>query len=534
MSTEVPGPSGPGGLVNKAIEKLSQLGKAAGHLFRKDTDSKIEFTGRNPLFEPKTDAAQDEKDVSFKANKIVNSDEPETDVAKTPSSHWEKVKNVTQKFFENTVQSSKNLFNKISNKENIQIPLNHAKLEQLKKESPETGVFDHVRQVFRESIPNEKLSFEIEGSVEYALKPPIDKLTYDQNHPEQIIHVMDVVDKTDIAIASGYGLDPLDSSKRAGDPIADYMRVERYPGSRPSSEVIIFSGADGSGWGINASMSARIATDTFLETTKAHLRTDVGIQTAKQLGQVFIDGLQSAHNSIIDDANGALTTHLGIVGQKESDGSFKGMASSIGDQKLFILRKSGQVEEITHERRQKLTSSVDTGGSLGNSDPEGDPNLQNLSMYIFKAEEGDILLPMSDGIHDNLDPQSEQYHPQAAVKYLLDSPLLLDKERKVLENLNLLKNNVTDWEELSGDKIKAELSQLKSIYQRHRIQEIALNHPEGTSIAEALVEHAYSLTSLERAYKQKGETPSSRSAAKSDDMKWMGKLDHFSCASITI
>ena len=33
------------------------------------------------------------------------------------------------------------------------------------------------------------------------------------------------------------------------------------------------------------------------------------------------------------------------------------------------------------------------------------PDLRNLSLYYHEFEEGDLLLLMSDGVHDNLDPE---------------------------------------------------------------------------------------------------------------------------------
>ena len=40
------------------------------------------------------------------------------------------------------------------------------------------------------------------------------------------------------------------------------------------------------------------------------------------------------------------------------------------------------------------------------------PDLRNLSVFYELVEEGDIIATMSDGVHDNLDPQVQGYMPR--------------------------------------------------------------------------------------------------------------------------
>lgn len=41
-----------------------------------------------------------------------------------------------------------------------------------------------------------------------------------------------------------------------------------------------------------------------------------------------------------------------------------------------------------------------------------EPDLRNLALYQQTMEEGDILMIVSDGVHDNLDPQALGVQPQ--------------------------------------------------------------------------------------------------------------------------
>jgi len=74
--------------------------------------------------------------------------------------------------------------------------------------------------------------------------------------------------------------------------------------------------------------------------------------------------------------------------------------------------------DITCGNRLTSRDPTDPGGRLGPSSTNGKmeesgvlPDLRNLSLYFHEFEEGDLLLLMSDGVHDNLDPQILGYSP---------------------------------------------------------------------------------------------------------------------------
>lgn len=58
--------------------------------------------------------------------------------------------------------------------------------------------------------------------------------------------------------------------------------------------------------------------------------------------------------------------------------------------------------DITTGNRQNIHSVNDPGGRIGPQLPNGAPDLGNLRLYSVSCDEGDYILLMSDGVHDNL------------------------------------------------------------------------------------------------------------------------------------
>lgn len=343
--------------------------------------------------------------------------------------------------------------------------------------------------------------------------------------------------KTDFSLASGYPM--LDKDSRAGDPIADYMMCQRFRQKkrflRNEGEVIVFSGADGSGWGSGAANTARDISNKFTERAIEALKN--GIQDSRQLTGLLITALGEGHKEVVDDEDtgGGLTTHLGFVGKVDRKGVFRGVMTSVGDQKLFILRTDGTVEDMTKGNRGNITKATDPGGQLGGKGNK-DPDLRNLTVYFLEAQKGDVLLPMSDGIHDNLDPQYVgEANPEAAFEKLLDNPALLQEDDA--EALAEIKRNMPDNWDQQEDAWKIdetpELAQLKAIYQVYKLKEIVKDKEEDETISAALVRYAYNLTQLNRNYDEKHPTAGFETAHDPAYPK-SGKQDHFSCAAITI
>jgi len=89
------------------------------------------------------------------------------------------------------------------------------------------------------------------------------------------------------------------------------------------------------------------------------------------------------------------------------------ICASIGDCKAFCWSPStGKVVDITVGNRTNLTDAQDPGGRIGPYLQGGTPDLRNLDLYLHPCSKGDILLLVSDGVHDNLDPQQLGKNPK--------------------------------------------------------------------------------------------------------------------------
>jgi len=142
---------------------------------------------------------------------------------------------------------------------------------------------------------------------------------------------------------------------------------------------------------------------------KSHITST--IKAAKYI----LRGFQLAHNAIIEgktDINafeaGTTTMIGGIVLDCISDikrTSCVFVLASVGDCKAYHWsKKQTKLIDVTAGNRMNINDIKDPGGRLGPQIPPKEPDLRNLSLYSVVCEEGDLILLMSDGIHDNLDP----------------------------------------------------------------------------------------------------------------------------------
>jgi len=88
---------------------------------------------------------------------------------------------------------------------------------------------------------------------------------------------------------------------------------------------------------------------------------------------------------------------------------------SVGDCKLFqYVAEDKKVFDLTATNRAEVLNATDPGGRIG---PQvgnvGDPDLRNLELSHQTCKENDILLVVSDGVHDNLDPGTLGLAPKA-------------------------------------------------------------------------------------------------------------------------
>jgi len=83
------------------------------------------------------------------------------------------------------------------------------------------------------------------------------------------------------------------------------------------------------------------------------------------------------------------------------------LSVNLGDCKAYIISPSSRklVEITTGVRTMGALSARDCGGRLGPQLSHGAPDLRNLEVRYSNCVKGDFILLMTDGVHDNFDPE---------------------------------------------------------------------------------------------------------------------------------
>ena len=202
------------------------------------------------------------------------------------------------------------------------------------------------------------------------------------------------------------------NNDRQGDPICDQFCIERM------ENKVIFSVADGCNWGAQPRRAALIASRTFCDFVKHNLSQ---MTTINETGNMFLHAFEAAHNRIVEGFEqskiwecGTTTLLGGAIMELAPTAQFVErrwgvVLASVGDCKAFLISSRFKtVSDLTVGMRQghAAIDASDCGGRLGPHVGEGNPDLRNLAFFYHAADEGDVLICVSDGVYDNLDPQS--------------------------------------------------------------------------------------------------------------------------------
>lgn len=217
---------------------------------------------------------------------------------------------------------------------------------------------------------------------------------------------------------------------REGDPICDRLSVQLF------ENRVVAALADGCNWGPMPRKAAKRACKAYREFISEHHRAITSIKAA---GTVICAALATAHNAIQEGApelgpDPGTTTicagllleidyDLGVSGGSDVssaaaaaalasdwDGSpFVWVFASLGDCKCFHYSKqTREVTDLTAGNRSGLLDPTDPGGRIGG---RGAPRIGNFVVDHKPCEEGDLVMIMSDGVHDNLDPVQRGKEP---------------------------------------------------------------------------------------------------------------------------
>jgi hypothetical protein len=301
----------------------------------------------------------------------------------------------------------------------------------------------------------------------------------------------------------------LPSGEKDGDPIADRLYVQVHE-NRAFVAV-----ADGCNWGKRPQMAARdaVAAVSGYLSDKQELIRDV-----QDAGHFLLRSFAEAHKRIVagkeDIWEAGTTTLIGALclelePTQDSDPRWGLLCASVGDCKAFIAQnRTREVIDVTSGNRNNVVDGRDPGGRLGPYVGQGWPDLRNLRLYWSPCEAEDIVMIMSDGVHDNLDPQTLGKLP---------TELKLPSDAKW-----------TTWDEVPHDLV----ARVKSEYMRALLADIVFSgEPKSpSSITDRLINHCLEVTRKAREFME--SHPNKKQPT--DYIEFPGKMDHTTCVTFVV
>ena len=207
----------------------------------------------------------------------------------------------------------------------------------------------------------------------------------------------------------------------------------------------------------------------------------------------------------------AFNTKINLTKKSKKRWVFVGF--SVGDS--LIYRYSSTNEEIIEVSTSDRSGGMrDAGGNLGGSTPD----LSNLNFYCCLVEEGDFLIAVSDGVHDNFDP----------------------------EVLKIPPHSHSSWADLS----LKEKSKLKKEFKEDKLLEIIEDIEDeltASSISKAVVDYVMKVTSDYRDAYEMGSKLQRDWGSMDDSLRTktnqlvqqklktpIGKFDHVTCLTVRV
>jgi hypothetical protein len=326
----------------------------------------------------------------------------------------------------------------------------------------------------------------------------------------------------------------------------------------------VYSGADGSGHSLAARNAAKAANGGFVEYCQdALLKTDS--LSLNKITRIALEGVAKAQETIVADKGSddrekmtGLTTHCGIVYVQNARGPSYAVAALTGDMKVFIRDKNGHVRELTEGNRGGV-DPTDPGGQLGGvlGKDIDLPDIRNLSAYVIELQPGDELLPMSDGVHDNLDPSELGLTPEEAYDEIMESGS--DEQKAALRQISQeeMQAATQEWREqreifgegnpptdqggnpLPLDRQKPwrdtpTFGKLRNVYLQFKVEQIGKENP-GIPLSDALTSYTMEVTKELREYTEShNQLNPWLYADKKTRQQYSGKLDHISCGQLGV
>jgi len=281
---------------------------------------------------------------------------------------------------------------------------------------------------------------------------------------------------------------------RCGDPIADRYSCKAW------RERVLFVVTDGCNWGEKPKMASVKANTIFMQFMEQYVPR---LNDLPDIGHYLLAATAEAHRSIEKDEDPGATTLLGGMMVRLVDGGWGVVMVNIGDCKAFHYFASGPaVIDVTEGNRSSLKNARDPGGRLGGY-TEGHPDLRNLALYFQPLRDGDVVFVVSDGVHDNLDPQSLGVEPQQ---------LLMDE---------------LTWNDVNDKRCQTAKTQFRA-----RLVSMLMSQHNWTvqNVTTRLLKHSLNVTKKTREWMQSNP----RKREPTNYAQYPGKMDHTTCLAIRV
>jgi len=315
---------------------------------------------------------------------------------------------------------------------------------------------------------------------------------------------------------------------RDGDPICDSFRIELL-----EENCVIAVVCDGCNWGRRPMEASNKAKDAMCEYLRQHL-SEIG--DIRDGGHFLLNALSYCHYKICEGKEdvweaGTTTLLAGMLLRLKEDSTpskWAWISVSVGDCKCFHYQTSKDIiTDITAGNRQNVYDARDCGGRLGPYVGEGEPDLRNVFVYYNICEENDVILLFSDGVHDNLDPQTLGIPPK-------------DVHQKYASH--------SDWKDFKNDddveKIKTEYMKRFLIRdlicggeedKKLRMKVFSFNATDTdtlspTNITQRIMKHCLGVTASGREWME--QNPKDKLPL--DYVAYPGKMDHATCVVIKV
>lgn len=321
-----------------------------------------------------------------------------------------------------------------------------------------------------------------------------------------------------------------DELAHMGDPICDQFYVQS------TGDSIVAVLADGCNWGAGPRKAAKTAALALGSFIKMYLGRCTNLA---QFSEALILGMEYAAQKVAggcDRIKPATTTVAGGTVLDISPAGFREkyawVGVSVGDCKVFhYSARTRIIKDITENSRFDATDASDPGGRIGPYLANGRPDFRNLRICYRRCEKGDLIILATDGVHDNLDPQTLGESPRDwGLQYdswddanekdpkgtqAAKSQFMLDRLKKVISQ-----QQQEDGQGEEGEKEK----------EKEREREKDREMPSPLGVVRSLVENAVRTTQSSR--KWMNEHPKEK--LPSDYVKFPGKLDHVTCVCIRV